>query len=158
MKVLLFAFLLPFFCGQTEFHVEKVWLFSKRQYTGNVPTGAPGKQLKGPSYLILCFLEIKKGAQTPVWETAYLGGNKFSVKEEPMNQDSIVTGTIKDSKTMAVIRPDRDCQIIHLILTGESGDVKTKNDGFTVKGKMGNQDVVLKSKEPVVELSPDLMP
>ena len=150
------------FCGVRQFHAGKVWLFSKKQYTGNTPIRVPGQQSKGPSSLLLCFLELKKGEPVPDWNTAYLNGGKFSVMTEevmnPASQDSIVVGTIKDTKMAAVIKPEAGSRIIHLLLAREGDDGKAKDESFTLKGRIGKKELEIKSKESVVELTPDLMP
>lgn len=162
MKVLLLAYSLWFFCGTSQFHTERVWLFSKKQYGGNVPVRAPGQQPKGPQILLFCFLEIKKGEAVPDWNTAYFNGGKFSVVTEevlyPVNRDSIIVGTVKDTKMPARIKPDTGCRVIHLTFIRESDDGKARDENLTLQGHIGKKDLEIKSKESVVELTPDMMP
>jgi hypothetical protein len=162
VKVVLFTAVYFLFSGSGQFHAQKVWLFSKKQYGGNTPRREPGGQPKGPLTILLCFLEVKKGEPVPTWNAASLNGSKFNVTtdevKETMKQDSVVAGVLKDSQTPAVIRPDAGYQLIRLSLTSEGADGKASDEIFTLTGKIGNKDFVFKSKEPVVELAPDMMP
>jgi hypothetical protein len=161
-KLLLLTGLYLVFCGSGQFKAEKVWLFSKKQYPGNVPSRVPGGQPVAPSTVVICFLEIKKDETVPTWNTACLNGSKFNVTTQEvtptMNQDSIVAGTLKDYKTPAIIKPDAGYQLIRLSLTSVGTDGKANDEAFTLTGKIGKKEMVLKSKEPVVELAPDMMP
>jgi len=158
VKGLLLTVICLFFCGASQFHAEKVWLFSKKQYGGNVPVRIPGQPPKGPTSLLLCFLEFKKGDPVPVWDSAHLNGGKFKIVTQSVSQDSVVAGTLQDTKIQAVIKPHAGYQVINLLLEREGDDGKAKDERFTLKGHSGTREQVLQSKEPVVELTPDLMP
>ena len=158
MKVILLTFLLPFFCVPKEFHAQRVWLFSKTQYSGNVPRMPGGQQAKGYTSSLICFLEIKKGSTAPVWQSAYFNHIKYTIEAEPVNQDSVVIGTLKNTNTPAVVKTTAACRLIQLNLTEEDQGGKVETKVFTLKGKMNKTAVFLKSNEPVVELSPALMP
>jgi len=157
-KVLLLISLCWLFCGGHQFKAEKVWLFSKKQYGGNTPVRAPGQQPKGPTSLLLCFLEIKKGDAIPAWDSAYLNGRKFSIVTQSVSQDSIIVGTIQNTKMPAVIKPDAGYQVINLLLEQEGDDGKAKDEGFVLKGHTGKKGEFLQSTQPAVELMPDMMP
>jgi hypothetical protein len=161
-KVLLLTGVCWLFLSAGQFKAEKVWLFSKKQYPGNVPSHVPGGQPKGPSTVLLCFLEIKKGEPVPTWSTGNFNGIKFNVTTqevtETMNSDAVVAGTLKDFKTAAVIKPDAGYQLIRLSLTSDGADGKSNDEAFSLAGKIGKKELVLKSKEPVVELAPDMIP
>jgi hypothetical protein len=157
MKVLLLAFLLPFFCTPKEFHAQRVWLFSKTQYSGNVPRMPGGQQAKGYTSSMICFLEIKKGSAAPVWQSAYFNHIKYTIEAYTVNQDSVVIGTLKNTNTPAVVKPAVECQVIGLMLKEEATVEKVETQVFTLKGKMNKTAVFLKSNEPVVELTPALM-
>jgi hypothetical protein len=162
VKVVLFTSICFLFSGGGQFHAEKVWLFSKKQYGGNTPIHKPGGQPKGPLTILLCFLEVKKGESVPTWNTATLNGNKFNVTTDEvtgaMKQDSVVAGVLKDSQTPAVVRPHAGYWLISLSLMSEGADGKANDEPFILTGKIGKKEVILKSNEPVVELTPVMMP
>jgi hypothetical protein len=162
VKVLLLTCFCWLFYDSGQFKAEKVWLFSKKQYTGNVPVRVPGGQPKGPLTIVLCFMELKKGDPVPTWNKGNFNGSKFNVTTqevtETMNQDSVIAGTLKDYKTPAIIKPDTGYQLIRLSLLSEGADGNANDEVFTLTGKIGKRELVLKSKEPVVELAPDRMP
>ena len=161
-KILLLTGLYWIFCGAGQFKAEKVWLFSKKQYGGNTPIRKPGEQPKGPLTMLLCFLEVKKGEPVPTWNTANLNGAKFNVTADEVTEttkrDSVVAGVLKDSQTAAVVKPHAGYWLISLSLVSDGADGKGNDEPFILTGKIGKKEVILKSNEPVVELTPVMMP
>jgi hypothetical protein len=155
-----FIIVLLFQLPQTlsDYHIKKVWLFSKTVYMGNVPRSPNGKPAVDYTKKLLCFLEVSKGRQLPEWQTAYFNGNRYSVNAVQLNQDSVVVGAERSTKMPVIIKENSGCKLIQLFLTLKQADTSNKADGFVLDGMLNNNAAHYKSDSPVVELSPDLMP
>jgi hypothetical protein len=159
MKRLLFAAVFiqaSFLCP--KYHVKKIWLFSKIQYSGNVPRAAGGKVAAGSRNMLLCFAEVSKNEQTPDWQSARFKGGSYSVSTSPEALDSVAVGTDKNTRKPIIIKADADCKLIELKLTFASGDQNQTDESFALEGTFNKKHAVLKSADPVVELSPVFMP
>jgi hypothetical protein len=157
-KVLILALFMTFPVVPRQYHVQKIWLFSKKQYAGNIPRLPDGTQGAGFTNTLSCFLGISKNQATPLWQIACFNGIRYAVKVLPVSQDSVVIGTVKDTNVPAVVRPDADCELIQLILTADGTCENGKPGEFILEGTLNKKHVHIRSTEPVIELAPALMP
>jgi hypothetical protein len=144
-------------CLILKYQAQKIWLFSRTQYSGNAPVDRDGKALKGYTETLSCFLEISKNKPSPAWQTAWYKGVKYSVNVLPANQDSVVIGRAKNSKNIVVIKPGAEKKLIQLELTEQGNFKAPKAAGFVLEGVLDKKQVHLTSDEPAVELAPVLM-
>jgi hypothetical protein len=158
IKVLPLAFLFSFFCIQTEYHVEKIWLFSKTQYTGAVPVNRNGKQLQTRSAKIICYLKISSKNELPDWQTAFVYGNRYSIDAVLINQDSVSVGTLKNSNSVVTIKAGTGFTLLQLIFTPQGKIEKPEAWQFILNGTLHDKEIYIRSNERMVELTPDLMP
>jgi hypothetical protein len=156
-KFLVLLFFVPLFWSQPKYQVQKIWLFSKTQYSGNVPKDADGKELKGYTTSLLCFLEVSKSHSSPAWQTAYFDANKYLVSMVPIAQDSVIAGSAKNTNTPIVIKAAPGTRLVQLNLTDQGNYKGAKTQGFVLEGILNKKHVHLKSNEPIIELSPVLM-
>jgi len=157
-KIFLLALLLPFFCTQQDFQIKKVWLFSKTEYSGNVPRMPGGQQLKGINKKLFGYVEVGKDQPMPKWQNAYFNGNSYSVVAVPLSQDSVAVGTDNKTKTAIVLVPANGDKIIQLMFTLKPADTVSKTNDLVLDGALNNKAVHLKPAGPVTELTPDMMP
>ena len=158
MKVLLLSFLLCCYSLQGEYHVQKIWLFTKIQYSGNEPVNRDGKHLRNNPVLLICYLQISRKIKAPDWETAIIGSNKYKVEAEQVNGDSVAVGTLKDTNSAVVIKAGPDSKLIQLTLTLPGKMKKPEAWPFLLNGTLNRKPVYIRSNAPTVELAPDLMP
>jgi len=158
MKVLLLLFFLSFSCAQTEYHVKKIWLFSKTQYTGTVPVNRNGKQLQTHPVKIICYLKISSKNELPDWQTAFVYGNQYSIDAELPNRDSVAVGTLKNSNSVVTIKAGAGFALLKLMFTPQGKIEKPEAWQFILNGTLNGKPVYIRSNDPIVELSPDLMP
>ncbi|MEO6978088.1 MAG: hypothetical protein ABI113_06890 [Mucilaginibacter sp.] len=157
VKPLLLMLLVASSCLVLKYQAQKVWLFSKTEYSGNAPVDKDGKTLKGYTETLLCFIEISKNKPSPAWQTAWHKGVKYSVNVLPVSQDSVILGRAKNSKINVVIKPGPDAKIIQLELTEQGNFKAPMAAGFVLEGVLDKKQVHLTSGEPAVELAPVLM-
>jgi hypothetical protein len=157
-KFLILSLLMIFPVAPRQYHVQKIWVFSKKQYSGNIPRLPGGKQSAGFTNTLSCFLGISKNHSTPIWQTACFNGIKYAVKVSTVNQDSILVGTVNGSNVPAVVKPDADCELFQLELTAEGTCENGKPGEFILEGTFNKKRVHIRSTEPVIELAPALMP
>jgi len=158
MKALLVSFLLFCYSVQGEYHVQKIWLFTQTQYSGNVPVNRNGAHLRSNPVLLICYLKISRKNKSPDWETAIIGGNKYMVASEQVNDDSVAVGTLKDTHLPVTIKACADSKLVRLTLTLPGKIEKSEAWQIQLKGTLNGKSVYIRSNEPTVELSPDLMP
>ena len=158
MKVLSLLFCLSFFCVQTEYHVEKIWLFSKTQNTGTVPVNRNGKQLQTRSVKIICYLKISSKNELPDWQTAFVNGNQYSVDAALLNRDSLAVGTLKNSNSVIAVKAGAGFALLELIFTPQGKIEKPEAWRFILNGTLDGKPICIRSNDPIVELSPDLTP
>jgi len=158
MKVLWLSFLLSLCSHQGEYHVQKVWLFTKTQYSGNVPVDRNRKHLQVKSTLLLCYLKVSRKIESPDWDTAFINGKQYRVKIVPVNQDSVTVGTLKNTNSPLTIKAGIDSKLVQLILTPGGEIEKPEAWSFLLNGTLHGKSVYLRSNESAVELAPDLMP
>ena len=156
MKFLSIAFIIPLFCAIQQYHVKKIWLFSKTNYSGNVPVGQHGNQLKTDSSTLLCYIEEAKGVQLPSWQTAYIYGNKYAITVLPVNQDSLTVGTLKNTSSSLMIRAGTGCELVQLMLIRREKIEKPEAWKIILSGTLDHKAVYARSNELVAELSPVL--
>jgi len=147
-----------FFYAAPKYGVQKIWLFSKVRYSGNVPRLANKKPADGAATTLVCYLKISKNIESPDWQTAYIYGNEYGVKILPVTQDSVIIGTAKDTHSAIVIKAGPDSKLVQLVLIQRGKIEKPEAWGFILDGTLNGKDVYIRSNEPMVELSPDLMP
>jgi hypothetical protein len=150
--------LLPFFCVQKEYHAEKIWLFSKIQYPGNVSVDRNGKRLQKHPTKLFCYLKVSRKIESPNWQTAIIYGNDYAVEAVPVNQDSVIVGTLKNTNSAVTIKAGAQSKIIQLVLTQQRESEKPEAWKFVLNGTLNGKAVYIRSNEPLVELSPDMMP
>jgi len=158
MKVFLFALLLPMCSVQQEYHPEKIWLFSKVEYTGNIPADRNGKHLQNRPVKLFCYLKVSKKIKAPDWQTALIYGNQYSVEVMPVTEDSVAVGTLKDSQSAVTIKADSGSKLVQLVFTLQGKIEKPEAWQFILNGTLNGKSVYIRSNEPMVELSPDMMP
>ncbi|BAU52153.1 hypothetical protein [Mucilaginibacter gotjawali] len=158
IKVLWLSFLLSFYSLQGEYHVQKVWLFTKTQYNGNVPADRNGKHLQGKTTQLICYLKVSRKNESPVWETAFIDGNQYKVETVQAEQDTITAGTLKNTNMPVIIKTGRKSKITQLILTLRGKIEKPEACSFILTGTLNGKSVYIRSNESVAELTPDLMP
>jgi len=158
MKPLLLMLLVASSCLMLKYPAQKIWLFSKLQYAGNVPVDRAGKAVKGYTEILSCFLEISKNKSSPTWQTAWYKGVKYSVNVIEVNQDSVIAGRAKNTNTPVIIKPGPESKLIRLELTELGNNNAPKAAGFVLAGALGKKQVYLTSDEPAVELAPVFMP
>lgn len=158
VKVLLLSFSLAFFGVQAEYHVDKIWLFSKVQYPGNVPVNRDGKQLLVRSSKLICYIKLGRKKEAPDWQTAFICGNRYSVEAVPVTQDSIAVGALKNSSTYVTVKADTGARLVQLVFTKQGKIEKPEAWQFILNGTLNGKPVYLRSNDPIVELQPDLMP
>jgi len=154
----IFLLLSSFFYSGPKYGVQKIWLFSKVQYFGNVPVNPNGNQLKGYQFTLTCYLKICKKLESPDWQTAYFNGNRYKVNILPITQDSVIVGTLKNTHSIIVIKDSSGTKLVQLILTKQTNIHNVIMVGFELEGTLNNNNVHLESNECVVELSPSIMP
>jgi hypothetical protein len=157
-KILLLTLLLPFFCVLQDFHVKRIWLFSKTEYSGNVPRLPGGQSAKGITKKLFCYIEVGKDQLIPQWQTAYFNGISYSVNPAQTSRDSMAVGAENKTKMAIVLKPASGNKIIQLIFNLKPAGTIIKSDGLVLNGTFNNSPVHLKSAEPVIELTPDMMP
>jgi len=157
-KLLILALLMTFPVAPRQYHVQKIWVFSKKQYAGNIPRLPGGKQGPGFTNTLSCFLEISKNHATPLWQTVCFNGIKYAVKVSTVNQDSILVGTVNGSNVPALVKPGADCELLQLTLTADGTCENGKPGEFVIEGMLNKKHVHIKTTEPVIELAPALMP
>jgi len=113
-------------CLILKYQAQKIWLFSKTQYSGNAPVDRDGKALKGYTETLSCFIEINKNKPLPAWQTAWYKGVKYSVNVLQVNQDSVIIGRAKNAKNTIVIKPGAETKLIRLELTQQSNSKPQK--------------------------------
>lgn len=155
-KSLLLVLLISSSCLTLKYQAQKIWLFSKTQYSGNAPVDRDGKALKGYVETLLCFLEVSKNKPSPIWQTAWYKGVKYSVNVLQINQDSVIIGRAKNLKNIVVIKPGAETTLIQLELTEQGNFKAPKETGFVLEGMLNNKQVHLTSGEPAVKLAPVL--
>jgi hypothetical protein len=157
-KVLFITFfmMLSFLSGQ--YKIKRAWLFSRKQYAGNMPTSPNGKQVSVSSTTLLCFIEIDKDQPLPVWKAAYYKGSKYTAHNEKMNGDSSIVGKEKDTQSQITIKADKANVMIEVLLEADGVDDDATHQHFMLEGTLNEKKVYLKINKPVVELTPALMP
>jgi hypothetical protein len=158
MKVLLLALLLPLCCVQQEYHPEKIWLFSKVEYTGNIPADRNGKHLLNRPVKLVCYLRVGNKIKVPDWQTALIYGNQYSVEAMPVTGDSVAVGTLKNSQSAVNIKAGSGSKLVQLVFTLQGKIEKPEAWQFILNGTLNGKSVYIRSNDPMVELSPDLMP
>ncbi|MFI5141511.1 MAG: hypothetical protein ACHQII_04060 [Bacteroidia bacterium] len=157
-KLLILALFMTFPLAPRQYHVQRIWVFSKTQYAGNIPRLPGGKQGAGFTNTLSCFLGISKNHAIPLWQTACFNGIKYAVKVSTVNQDSILVGTVKGSNAPVVVKPDADCELLQLTLTADRTCENPKPGEFVLEGELNKKHIHIKTTEPVIELAPALMP
>jgi hypothetical protein len=155
-KYLLFMLVVSSSCLALKYQGQKIWLFSRTQYSGNTPVDKDGKALKGYTETLSCFLEVSKNSPSPVWQTAWYNGTKYSVNVLQVNQDSVIIGPAKNSKKLIVIKPGAETKLIQLELTEQGNFDAPKAAGFVLQGLLDKKQVYLTSNKLAVELAPVL--
>jgi hypothetical protein len=158
MKILLLSSLILFAAAGQEYHAQKIWLFSKIQYPGNVPVKSNGTQLMVNPLRIICYLKISKKQAMPDWQTANIYGKNYAVQDEQVNQDSVIIGTLKNTDSTIVIKGSNDGKLVQLVLTPKGEIEKPEAWPVILIGTLNGKPVYMRSKEPLVELSPEMMP
>jgi hypothetical protein len=157
LKTVAAVFLISVFCIQQQYNIKRVYLFSKTQYSGNVHRNVDGSMAKGYNKTLICFVEVDKDKPSPLWNTAYFDGYKYTVNIVPLNQDSVLVGNKINTHNAVVIKPITAGQLLQLGLTigGKCKNPDTKS--FVLEGTLNNKKVYYKTDEPVTELAPVLM-
>jgi hypothetical protein len=155
-KYLLFILVVSSSCLALKYQGQEIWLFSRTQYSGNAPVDRDGKALKGYTENLSCFLEVSKNNPSPVWQTAWYNGAKYSVSVLQLNQDSVILGRAKDANTLVVIKPRPKTKLIQLELTEQGNFKAPKAAGFVLEGLLDKKQVYITSNKPAVELAPVL--
>lgn len=155
-KSLLLMLFVTFSCLMLKYQAQKVWLFSRTTYMGNMPADRDGRVLNAYTETLSCFLEIPSNSHTPEWQAAWYKGLKYSVNILQLNRDSVNIGRAKNARNIIAIKPGRGMKLIQLQLTAQ-GDFKApKVAGFVLEGVLDKKMVYLTSDEPPVELAPVL--
>lgn len=154
---LLILLLVPGYFSQL-YNVQKIWLFSQAQYGGNVPVDKNGKQVQNYSLQLKCYIETGKNQQMANWQQAYLNGNKYKVTILPIDLDSVLVGIKINTRSPIFLKPNVHTKLVQLELTlvGRSG--KSNKAKFELEGIINKKHVSFYSNEPLIELSPLLMP
>ena len=157
IKVALFGFLFSLLFSAPRYNVEKIWLFSRIRYQGNVPNEVVGKQLKGYANTLICIIQINKKRLCPTWQVAYYKGDKYSAEVLQVDQDSIIVGRKKNTNALMVIKAEPNSKLIQLSLTDSRTGKNFKKIGFSLYGMLDKKLVYVMSSDTVTELSPILM-
>jgi len=158
MKVLWLSFLLSFYSLQGEYHVQKIWLFTKTQYPGNVPINKDRKHLRSNPILLICYLKVSRKIKSPDWETAVIGGNRYKVETEQVNEDSVTVGALKTTNSPVIITAGPDSKLVQLTLMLPGEIAKPEAWSFILNGTLNGKPVYIRSSEPAVGLAPVFMP
>jgi cellobiose phosphorylase len=157
-KASLTAFLILFFCVQDSSNIKQFYLFSKKQYSGNIARVPNGPAPKGYSTILLCFVEVDKDKPSPAWNTIYYDGYKYSVNMVPLNRDSVSVGNKLNTHQTITVKPMAAGQLFQLELTLKEKSSKGITKSIILEGVLSNKKVYYTSEGPVTELAPALMP
>jgi hypothetical protein len=158
IKVLWISLLLSLCNQQGEYHVQEIWLFTKKQIAGNIPVDRNGRHLQDESALLFIYLKISRKAECPNWETAYINGKQYTVTVMPLSQDSVSVGTLKGTNLPLTIKAGPNGKLIQLMLTPNVKIEKPEAGSLLLNGTFRGKSVYLRSSESAIELTPDLMP
>lgn len=141
-----------------KYHIKKIWLFSRTEYSGNVPKRSDGKLAAGYTKKLLCFLEITRNETTPDWQTAWFEGGRYHVTVSPVNQDSLMVGIDKKNRNNIVVKTNGDTRLVELVFTLQEQGDSINAGGFSLQGTFNKKTARLKPDGPIVELEAPLMP
>ncbi len=157
-KIFLLTLWLSFFGVQPDYQIKKTWLFSKTEYSGNVPRLPGGKQVSGIKKTLLFYIETGKDQSLPQWQTAYFNGSSYEVTTLESRQDSVAVGIDKNAKRPVVLKPATGDKIVQLKMTLTATQSVVENDGFVLSGMFKKSAVTMRTDRLPVELVPDMMP
>lgn len=158
LKGLFILLLLHTSCVQGDYPVKKIWLFYKTVYNGNVPRLPNGRQGKGYSKKMLCYIEIGKDQPMPAWQTAGIYGQQYAVDAVPVGQDTVEVGVLKSTGSAVVIKADAGYRLVQLMLTKATEAEKADVLPVILRGTLNGKPTSVRSKETPVELAPVEMP
>lgn len=158
MKVLWLSLMLSFFSLQSEYHVQKIWLFTKIQYAGNVPVSRDGAHLRSNPVILICYLKMSSKTQSPDWETAVVDGKQYRVGMEQVNEDSVTVGTLKNTNSPVIITAGPDSKLVQLTLMLPGKIEKPEAWSFILNGTLNGKPVYIRPNDAPVELAPVFMP
>ncbi len=139
-------------------HIKKIWLFSKTQYSGNIPKSAAGQPSRGYTQRLIVYIEISKTDESPQWQSVYINDEKHVVNMLPVGADSVQMGPAKNSRVPIVLKAASGNKLVLLEVAANENINITSQITFELEGLLNKKQVHFKSNEPVVELSPALMP
>jgi len=122
-----------------------------------IPKTRPGMPQVGPTTIYLFFVEVAKDARTADWQSVSIKGNKYAVSVVAVKEDSVFVGTEKTTKAPIWLKPAPGNKLIKLEPTPASEPVAA-DSGVFLEGVADKKRVTFKYDQPIVQLSPVLMP
>jgi hypothetical protein len=140
-----------------QYQIKKAWVFSEVRNPGMIPKMQPGMPQVGPTTIYLCFVEVAKDARTADWQSVSIKGNKYAVTAVAVKEDSVFVGTEKTTKAPIWLKPTAGNKLIKLEQT-PTNEAAAADTCIFLEGVADKKRMTFKYDQPIIQLSPVLMP